>query len=438
MADPHEDEIYSTMFSSLKHPVRRKILRMLAMKPMTFMEMVEKLDVSTPHLTYHLESLGELISKMDNGQYKLSSFGVATVSAMKGVEEVHEIEPKRRLVSFRWKALVGLLLIAVLVLSGMVAFQFVSVNNLTNSVNQLSNSKNTLQAENQILTTGLGENRTVTFLQNIAQINIANYSISLAGGGNTMEWVVAFGGIPEQTIQYSLKSATSTLNVNFRFRDGHFSRYELDVGESQPIFVQTPPNDIIENAKGILARYALFSKDSYLTNMTSLIDSVNSSTIFQSIVQGNMKLQITVSGGSTTFLWMYTQDGIDFQAKGLQMTFEGNVLTTMTDGYFLFTVGSTDLATSQQQAITIAQNYVKTLTWTIEGQQVSGFNVKDGPLSVQLVPHPRGDSVALIPYWYVELSLTETYQGGINEVAIGIYADTGQVSDVQMLSRTAT
>ena len=93
-----------------------------------------------------------------------------------------------------------------------------------------------------------------------------------------------------------------------------------------------------------------------------------------------MKLQITVSGGTTTFLWMYTQDGIDFQAKGLQMTFEGNVLTTMTDGYFLFTVGSTNLATSQQRAITIAEDYVKTLTWTIEGQQVSGFNVKDGAL----------------------------------------------------------
>ena len=41
MADSHEDEIYSTMFSSLKHPVRRKILRMLGNKPMTFMEMVD-------------------------------------------------------------------------------------------------------------------------------------------------------------------------------------------------------------------------------------------------------------------------------------------------------------------------------------------------------------------------------------------------------------
>jgi hypothetical protein len=77
---------------------------------------------------------------------------------------------------------------------------------------------------------------------------------------------------------------------------------------------------------------------------------------------------------------------------------------------------------------------VTTLTWTIEGQQVSHFSVEDQPYSVQLVPHTRGNSVALIPYWYVEMSLTATYAGGINEVAIGIYADTGKVSDVQMLS----
>jgi predicted transcriptional regulator len=80
MAGAHEDEIYSTMFTSLKHPVRRKILRMLGNKSMTFMEMVEELGISSPNLTYHLESLGKLVTKMDNDQYKLSSFGLATIT----------------------------------------------------------------------------------------------------------------------------------------------------------------------------------------------------------------------------------------------------------------------------------------------------------------------------------------------------------------------
>jgi DNA-binding transcriptional ArsR family regulator len=425
MADSHEDEIYSTMFSSLKHPVRRKILRMLSLKPMTFMEMVEKLDVSTPHLTYHLESLGELVSKMDNGQYKLSAFGLATVSAMKGVEEVHEIEPKRRVVTFRWKALVGVLLIAVIILSSMTAIQY-------SSINQLSNSKQSLLMENQqLLSYGMGEDKVANFLQNITQIDTRNYTISLLK--NTMQWQIFLGGVAEEVIQYSLTSSKSNLNIDFRFRDNHFSRYQLDMIESSPIFAQTQLNDVLQNAKGILTRYKAYSGDGYLTNMSNLIDSVNA-TQNVAVVQSNMKLQITVSGGSVTLLWMYTQDGIDYQAKGLQMTFQNNVLTTMTDGYFLFTVGSTDLTTSRQQAIDIAQNYVKTLTWIIEGQQVSHFSVDGQPFSVQLVPHTRGNSVALIPYWYVEMKLTATYAGGINEVTVGIYADTGKVSDVQMLS----
>jgi DNA-binding transcriptional ArsR family regulator len=425
MTDSHEDEIYSIMFSSLKHPVRRKILRMLGNKPMTFMEMVEELGVSTPHLTYHLENLGELVSKMDDGKYKLSAFGLATVGAMKDVEEVHEIEPKRRLVTFKWKAAVVVLMVAVLLLSGMAALQY-------SSINQLSNSKQSLSAENQqLLSFGIGEDKVANFLQNLTQIDTTNYTISLLS--DTMQWRTDFGGVAEEVIQYSLTSSRSNLNINFRFRSNHFSRYELDMIESSPIFVQIQPDVVLQNAKGILARYKAYSGDAYLTNMSNLLDAVNA-TENTSVTQGNMKLQITVSGGTVSFLWMYTQDGIDYQAKGLQMTFQNNVLTTMTDGYFLFTIGSTGLTTSRQQAIDIAKNYVTTLTWTIEGQQVSHFSVEDQPYSVQLVPHTRGNSVALIPYWYVEMSLTATYAGGINEVAIGIYADTGKVSDVQMLS----
>ncbi len=173
MAESHEDEIYSTMFSSLKHPVRRKILRMLGNKSMTFMEMVEQLGVSTPHLTYHLENLGELVSKTDDGMYKLSAFGLATVTAMKDVEEVREIEPKRRVMTVKWKALFGVLMVAVLILASVSAYQF-------NSVNQLSSSQNTASAENQqLLSWGMGADKVANFLKNITQIDTRNYTISL-------------------------------------------------------------------------------------------------------------------------------------------------------------------------------------------------------------------------------------------------------------------
>ena len=82
----------------------------------------------------------------------------------------------------------------------------------------------------------------------------------------------------------------------------------------------------------------------------------------------------------------------------------------------------------------MAESYVKTLSWNIEGKSTSNFTVIEPPLSVQMVPHNRGNSVALFPYWYVEMHLDRIYAGGINEVTVGIYGDTGQVADVQMLS----
>ena len=394
------------------------------------MEMVEQLGVSTPHLTYHLESLSELVSRTDEGHYKLSSFGLAAVSAMKGVEDVHEAEPKKnRLVTPKWKTLSVLLLISILLLSGVSAFELISLN-------QLSSSQRLLQVENQrLLSYGMGADKVANFLQNVTKIDTANYTLSLLK--NTMQWRADFGGVAEENIQYSLTSSLSNLNVNFRYRNNHFSRYELTMIESSPIFAQNQPNDVLQNAKYLLARYKTYSGDSYLTNMTDLLSTVG---VLGNInaTQGNIKLQITVSGDTTTFLFLYTQNGIDFQAKGLQMTFENNILTLMSDGYFLFTVGNTNLSTTQEQAVKIARDYVKTLTWNIEGKSVSGFAVIDPPISAQLVPHTRGNSVALIPYWFIEMRLTQTYSGGYNEVGIGIYADTGAVSDANLLSSGGT
>jgi hypothetical protein len=401
---------------------------MLGNKSMTFMEMVEELGISSPNLTYHLESLGELISKMDNDKYKLSTFGLATINAMKGIEEVHETEPKRRSAAFKWRAVSAVLLVAVLLFAGLAALQL-------NYINQLSSTQQSLTAENEhLLSYGGGTDKVPNFLQNVTKIDTKMYAISLLS--NTMVWRTDFGGVGEEVMQYALTNTTSNLNVDFRFRNSHFSRYQLDMIESSPIFTQTQPNDVLQNAKGTIGRYRTYSGDDYLTNMSRILDTV-STLSNTNVTQGNIKLQITVSAGTVVFFWMYTENGIDYQAKGLQMTFENNVLTTMTDGYFLFTVGNTNLAISQEQAVSMAEKYVKTLTWTIEGKPVSNFTVVDPPLSIQMVPHTRGNSVALIPYWYVEMRLDRIYAGGLNEVTVGIYADTSQVADVQMLSTSA-
>jgi hypothetical protein len=367
---------------------------------------------------------------MEDAKYKLSTFGLATVSAMKGVEEAPEIEPKRRLkLALKWKAVFAALMIAVVVLSGTSALQMYSLN-------QLSASQAFLSAQNQqMLSWGMGTNKIADLLHNVAQIDTNKYKISLLTNDISYRNDLS---LTEENFRYSLTSIESNLDVNFRFRANHISRYEMHMVESSPLFDQPQPSDLLETAKGILTRYKNYTGDIYLDEMSNLLTKINQTQAAE-IVEGNMKLQITVTDGTTEFLWMYTAkdksgNDVDFNAKSLRMTFDRNVLTSMIDGYFLFTIDNTNVVISKDKAVEIAQNYARTHTWTIDGKDITGLSTLDTPESVQFVPHPRGNSVALVPYWYVILRLDRFYSGGVNAVTIGLYADSGEIVDVQTLS----
>ena len=99
-----EEQIYSIMYSSLKHLVRRKILRMLSEKPTSFSRLLEEFGFSSSNLTYHLDSLGELLTKTSDGKYQLSKFGEASVDTMSLVEEAPAVRTKKRpFTPLNWK-----------------------------------------------------------------------------------------------------------------------------------------------------------------------------------------------------------------------------------------------------------------------------------------------------------------------------------------------
>jgi hypothetical protein len=60
---------------------------MLQNRELTFSQILEVLSIDSGHLSYHLENLGDLVTRSSDGKYKLSSFGVAAVRLMSGVEE---------------------------------------------------------------------------------------------------------------------------------------------------------------------------------------------------------------------------------------------------------------------------------------------------------------------------------------------------------------
>ena len=416
-----KEEIYSTMFSSLKHPARRKILRILSEKPLTFSEMLELLGVSSSNLTYHLESLGELVTQ-ENGVYKLSTFGSAAVGTMRVVEEAPEVQPRKRPASFKWKAALAVALVALVLSASTMAWQF-------NALNEASNKQKTLQSEyNQLLGWAASTSNAIAFLQQVPQIDTSHYQATLVS--NTVDQPADLGGITEQTMLYSLSSSDSKMDVYFRFRSGELSWYQIIMLNGSPVYSQPQPYSALDAAKGLLGRLAVYENASYLGNMSSTLSLVSGAMQNMQVTEGNIKLNVTITGASTQIVMMYTENGVDFSPKSVSLTFQGNDLTDLIDDWYLFSVGSTTVNVSSQQAIQLAQNAAKGYSWTANGQTVSSFTVLSSPVSVVFHPNTK-NGLALYPQWTVTLYLDKTYPGGVNSITVEIWADTGAVAQIQ-------
>ncbi len=97
--DRIEDDTYSLILTSLRHPLRRKILRMLSDGPHGFSQILESLSIDSGHLNYHIKCLGDLVTRAEDGKYMLSTAGWAAIKLMGNVEEHEEsaeINKRRR------------------------------------------------------------------------------------------------------------------------------------------------------------------------------------------------------------------------------------------------------------------------------------------------------------------------------------------------------
>ena len=429
-----EDETYSTMFSSLKHPARRKILRMLAGKPKTFSQILDELGISSSHLTYHLENLGELVSKIEDGKYRLSTFGEAAVITMRGVEEVPVDTPKHPLaLPVKWKSFFAILMIGLVILTGVSCSQFLSLNQISSKYEELITDFNQISMENARLSSwGVSTNKVVSFLEDVIHLDITKYHARLVS--NSIENPSELGSIPEEILKYTLISDNSEINVDFRFRNQTLSRYRIDVLEFSPIYSQPQPSNVLDMATGLLQRYQNYSGASYLTKMRNMLKTVNEIKDMEKTI-GDMKLVISTEGNDVEIQWIYTTSGIDYQTKELSFYFDNGVLESLVDGWFLFKVGSTEVNVSDEDAINIAMNYAKNYTWNADGLEVTQFEILEEPVSASLIPHTREEPLALIPYWYVTLYLDKVYPGDINRIAVGLWADTGEVVNCNELPR---
>jgi DNA-binding transcriptional ArsR family regulator len=436
-----EKEPYSIMFLSLSHPARRKILRMLSDKPRNFSTMLEALGISSSHLTYHLENLGELVTKLDDGRYRLSTFGEAAVMAMRGVEETPESAQKRQFtLSLKWKSVFAVLMIGVIILAAVSCAQYMSLNQLSMDYQQISDGYEVLEADyeevsaenERLLSWSMSPSKVQAFLRDVVHLDMTKYVSNLEG--NHVEYRSDWGGIVEEIISYSLTYEGSKLAVTLTFRDTTLSSYYLHVIEGTPYYSQLQPNNILDSAKALLERYQNYSGASHLEvmgNMLETVDGIGGSET----KSGNVKLIISTEVNDVKIEFVYTSDNVDFQAKSVELIFDNyGFLQSLKDDWTLYKVGSTEVNISKEEAINIAVEYAKNYSWTVNGEVINNFTLVEESASADLWPHSREEPLVLIPYWYVEIYLDREYPDRVDRLAVGLWADTGEVSICQTLS----
>lgn len=155
-----EEETYSTVFTSLRHPIRRKILRTLSAGAQSFSDLQRAFNIESSHMTYHLDGLGNLLLKTADGKYMLSPLGRTAVSMMRQVEEPPSKTASH--VSFslkKWKLLVVALTMGMILLSAAFFFEYQNMS----LPNYQSSSLEDRYVVNGSVETALAKNETSKF-----------------------------------------------------------------------------------------------------------------------------------------------------------------------------------------------------------------------------------------------------------------------------------
>jgi len=410
---------------------------MLSEKEMTFSQMLDELEIPGSHLTYHLENLGELIVKMEDGKYKLSSVGEASYSIMRGAEEAPNSQTRKfSVLPLRWKTLVIVFIISITLLASITCVQYYSLSQLSNDYELLKADLEKAKLQNQQIISWSSAERAISIIRDVAQIDTTKYQTTLLR--DTIENRSDLDSVIEEILQYSLTTSESKIDLVLRFRNDHFSLCQISLIEGippfDPIYIQPQPTGVLEAARSIIERYRAVSDDPYLDDMSTLLASADE--VNTELTLGNVKLKATVYEDNAEVILMYTANGFDYSTKRIRLVFKQHVLEELSDDWFLYKVSNAQVSVSRGQAIQIARNTAQNFEWNADGVQVTDFNIIAD--SAVFVPHPRTESLTLVPYWFVTLYLDKEYPGGVNSITVGVWADTGEVANIQAKSQVGT
>jgi hypothetical protein len=166
-------------------------------------------------------------------------------------------------------------------------------------------------------------------------------------------------------------SANGSLRVSITFTNGSLTHCSIDFSEL-PLLSADIPKDVLgslERAKLILNRYMTFFGAKDVKPMLEMLDEVKDLRNYTKI-EGNMKFTVhcevdvdTREIGLVDIRLSHWENNIEFRRKSLGLLFTSTEWTFW-DTWNLYRVGSAELKVSEDEAVRIAKEAVKTYTYT--------------------------------------------------------------------------
>jgi hypothetical protein len=320
-----------------------------------------------------------------------------------------------------------------------------------------------LQVPNAYSSESTAEDKLSEFLSSVVGLDLTKYALvppSLPPGveypSNLSETLPPlnftlddqFGGlVEEEVLSYDLEYNESRIHIMGIFYNGHMAFLAVSP-QGDYVYSESPPTDVLNQAKGIIQRYQTFvsqnyAKDaSYLVPMLNVLSSVGDLPPTE-ISDGNITFQVSKDGDRTRIQWIYTESGVLMNYKRVGIEFRNSTFESFRDTWSLYSVSGLSVISSEE-AVQIALEAAQNCDLHIfnqdknETQNIKPPDLSDAPYDVSLtmVPYryldyhipskmPR-DPLTLYPFWQVHFYFEENIAGNVG-MQVGVWGDTREI-----------
>ncbi|MCL2642414.1 MAG: hypothetical protein FWD52_02710 [Candidatus Bathyarchaeota archaeon] len=291
--------------------------------------------------------------------------------------------------------------------------------------------------------------KVLNFIRDIFQVDIDKYDVTLSRlSTRPLDVGVVTSGYYNLVYSDSDNSGvgSSVLTVGFTLWDSElvacdFRRTNFD--DTVIHYIQKPENNLCKTAIGVLQRYQTYAKDKQIPQMVNLLKTADLTNDCIK-TNNNLQLTVTVSDRSSvlwndvrvTLRWSNTVNGADYSR--LTLTFKNGELIGFGDDRAFYVLGSGVVKISEKQAVNIVLEQMAGLSYTVDDEVVSGFNIINERIQTQpsVYSLPSESFLVKYPIWIVDLPLADIYPGTVSSIRVLLWADTGEIISGKALGST--